>query len=111
MIHGPNAARGPPVAHHCSIGLHIYYMQFLHTGNSSDIQTSNIIPVDLNSFLHMNARTLSMWFRQMGNAEKSDKYEAIATQFLKNINDVIYILYIIRVYNMNNKKSCIEIAT
>lgn len=57
-------------------------------GNLSDIQTSNIVPVDLNSFLHVNALTLSAWFSQMGNEAKANKYKNIANQFLQNIQEV-----------------------
>lgn len=67
-----------------------YYLWSLcsNTGNLSDIQTANIVPVDLNSLLHINALTLSTWFDQMGNKVNAEKYKIIANEFLKNIHEV-----------------------
>ncbi|XP_050431937.1 trehalase-like isoform X2 [Adelges cooleyi] len=59
-------------------------------GHLSDIATSNIIPVDLNSILQTNAVTLSSWFYQTGDYSKADKYRAIAYVFLKSIQDVMW---------------------
>lgn len=58
------------------------------TGELSDSQTPNIIPVDLNSILQENAQILSTWFYQMGNQIKAEKYAVIAQQFLNNIQEV-----------------------
>lgn len=57
-------------------------------GNLADIHTPDIIPVDLNSILQLNALTLSRWFEQMGNKNKAEKYRAIAQEFLYNIQEV-----------------------
>lgn len=54
----------------------------------SDVQTHNIIPVELNCILHVNALTLSTWFTQLGNKEKADKYYAIANEFETSIHEV-----------------------
>lgn len=59
-----------------------------YTGKLSDTQTSNIVPVDLNSIIQMNAKIMCSWFEQIGNQSKADKYCKIAQQFLNNIRDV-----------------------
>ncbi|XP_060861354.1 trehalase-like isoform X2 [Metopolophium dirhodum] len=61
-----------------------------NSGNLSDIQTANIVPVDLNSMLHVNALTLSTWFDQMGDEINSAKYRTIANEFLENIQEVMW---------------------
>lgn len=61
---------------------------YIITGNLSDTQTPNIIPVDLNSLLHLNALTLSTWFNQMGNKNKANEYKNIADELLKSIQEV-----------------------
>lgn len=60
-----------------------------NVGQLSDIHTEDIIPVDLNSIIHVNALTLSTWFNQMGNKEKADKYDKIANDLLNAIQEVI----------------------
>lgn len=66
-----------------------YYTKCInHTGNLSDIHTQDIVPVDLNSILHVNALTLSTWFAQMGNKTKAEKYSKIALEIQTNIQEV-----------------------
>lgn len=43
-------------------------------GNLSHISTRDIIPVDLNAFVCMNARMLSEMFKKVGNQEKAQIY-------------------------------------
>lgn len=57
-------------------------------GNITDIVTSKIVPVDLNSILQVNALTLSKWFGMMGDSRKAIKYRAISLMLLKNIQEV-----------------------
>jgi len=54
----------------------------------SDIQTQNIVAVDLNSILQINAMTLSTWFEQMGNKNKAEKYYSYAKDLLESIQEV-----------------------
>ncbi|XP_022159968.1 trehalase-like [Myzus persicae] len=61
-----------------------------NNGNLSDIQTANIVPVDLNSLLHVNALTLSTWFDQIGDKINAEKYKTIANEFLENIQEVMW---------------------
>lgn len=58
------------------------------TGGLSDIQTPNIVPVDLNSIIQMNARIMCSWFEQIGDLDKAGKYCKIAKQYLINIREV-----------------------
>lgn len=61
----------------------------MFTGELPDVQTPNIVPVDLNSILCINALTLSKWFTQMGSHVKAEKYHKIHVQFLNNIENVM----------------------
>lgn len=58
--------------------------------NLSYINTKNIIPVDLNSFLQRNARLLAEFHKILKNGQKSIYYSNIAKQFQRNINDVLW---------------------
>lgn len=69
-----------------------------YLGSLYDIQTINIIPVDLNCILHLNAATLSTWFEKMGNTNKADKYRAIARELLNSIQEVKIIFLTIFCY-------------
>lgn len=44
-------------------------------GNLTHISTRNILPVDLNSVLCMNARLLSKMFHRLGNLDKAQMYQ------------------------------------
>ncbi|XP_050432885.1 trehalase-like isoform X2 [Adelges cooleyi] len=59
-------------------------------GDLFDIHTPEIIPVDLNSILHVNALTLSTWFSQIGDIKRGEKYATIAGEFLKGIQEVLW---------------------
>lgn len=56
-------------------------------------QTVNIVPVDLNNMLHVNALPLSTWFDQVEDEIIAAKYRTIANEFLENIQEV-------RIHNM-----------
>jgi alpha,alpha-trehalase len=43
-------------------------------GNLSHISTRNVVPVDLNAFVCMNARMLSEMFRKVGDDRKAQMY-------------------------------------
>ena len=51
------------------------------TGNLLDIETENIIPVDLNSFLYWDAFLLAKFYKDLGNLEKSQHYHDVAEQW------------------------------
>lgn len=68
----------------------------------ADVQTPNIVPVDLNSILHLNALTLSKWFEQMGNKTEADKYASIAKNLLYSIQEV-RILNLLLTSHINKK--------
>ncbi|XP_025201432.1 trehalase-like isoform X2 [Melanaphis sacchari] len=65
-------------------------INYSNKGNLTDIQTPSIIPVELNSLLHVNALTLSEWYAKMGNISKAEEYSAIAATFLNNIQEVMW---------------------
>ena len=51
------------------------------TGELRDIETENIIPVDLNSFLYRDALLLSRFYRILGDIKKSQYYRDVAEQW------------------------------
>ncbi|KAL2721876.1 trehalase-like [Vespula maculifrons] len=55
-----------------------------------DINTKNIIPVDLNSFLQRNARILIEFHTELNNIKKIPYYLRIANQFQEGINEVLW---------------------
>ncbi|XP_050540084.1 trehalase-like [Daktulosphaira vitifoliae] len=58
--------------------------------NITEIETSKIVPVDLNSILQVNALTLSKWFDMIGDNRKTIKYRAISLMLLKSIQEVMW---------------------
>ncbi|KAK2585079.1 hypothetical protein KPH14_008594 [Odynerus spinipes] len=66
---------------------------FIGDGESSsliDISTINIVAVDLNCFLQRNARILAEFFTILKNPQKAVHYAAIAGQFQKAIDEVLW---------------------
>ncbi|XP_050540083.1 trehalase-like isoform X2 [Daktulosphaira vitifoliae] len=61
-----------------------------HEGGLVDVNAPSIIPVDLNSILHVNALTLSTWFIQLGDAKKGTEYQKIADDLLIGIQEVMW---------------------
>lgn len=57
-------------------------------GNLSHIRTRDILPVDLNAFMCMNARLLSNMFRRLGNHEKAEIYHEKFVQWKEAIKQV-----------------------
>ena len=57
-------------------------------GNLSHISTRNILPVDLNSFICMNARLLSNMFRLVGEDEKAQMYHEKFIEWKRAIREV-----------------------
>ena len=51
------------------------------TGDLLDIETENIIPVDLNSFLYWDAFLLAKFYTKLGDLEKSEHYHNVAEQW------------------------------
>lgn len=51
------------------------------TGDLHNIQTENIIPVDLNSFLFWDAVLLAKFYQKLGNVKKSQHYHNVAEQW------------------------------
>ena len=50
-------------------------------GDLLDIETENIIPVDLNSFLYWDAFLLAKFYKKLHDLEKSQYYQAVAEQW------------------------------
>ncbi|XP_039290147.1 trehalase [Nilaparvata lugens] len=61
-----------------------------NAGNTSDIATTEIVPVDLNAILHYNARKISEWYFKLGEDEKGAHYEVLSVIILKGINEVLW---------------------
>jgi alpha,alpha-trehalase len=51
------------------------------TGTLQDIDTKNIIPVDLNSFLYWDAFLLAKFYNKLGYRVKSAYYQDVAEQW------------------------------
>jgi alpha,alpha-trehalase len=51
------------------------------TGTLQDIETENIIPVDLNSFLYWDAFLLAKFYNKLGHHKKSAYYQDVAKQW------------------------------
>lgn len=60
-------------------------------GNLSHISTRNILPVDLNAFLCMNARLLSKMFRLVGDESKAQMYHDRFIQWRTAIQEVVFL--------------------
>ena len=60
-------------------------------GSLKDIKPRSIIPVDLNSILVMNARTISIWYQDyFRDKERSSKYQHIADNLVDSIENVLW---------------------
>nr|WON00875.1 trehalase [Arma chinensis] len=59
-------------------------------GNLSSIHTQYIIPVDLNALLHKNTKLLARWYRNIGNKDKTKKYEILSKQLAEGIREVLW---------------------
>ena len=57
-------------------------------GNLSHISTRNVIPVDLNAFICMNARMLSEMFRRVGDDRKAQMYHDKYIEWKRAIQEV-----------------------
>lgn len=57
-------------------------------GNLSHISTRNIVPVDLNAFICMNARLLSQMFRLLGDDKKAEMYNQKFIEWKNAIHQV-----------------------
>ena len=55
-----------------------------------DTSTRNIVPVDLNSLLYMNAGVLSEFHQKLGNAGPSATYRQQAETLRNNIQNVLW---------------------
>jgi len=60
--------------------LHMLLLCYI-TGTLLDIETENIIPVDLNSFLYWDAILLAKFYNKLGHLVKSRHYQAVAEQW------------------------------
>lgn len=55
-----------------------------------DVNVTSIVPVDLNSLLCMNARTLSNFYSRLGNTEKRNFYASLADDKNKTMNSIFW---------------------
>ena len=60
------------------------------TGNRLDIETENIIPVDLNSFLYWEAFLLAKFYNKLGDLQKSQYYQDVAEQWKAAVTAVLW---------------------
>lgn len=60
------------------------------SGNLTNLKTSYIIPVDLNAIMYWNAKIMSEFFKELGNAEKEVKFAKIASDWLEAVNQVLW---------------------
>ncbi|CAG7834099.1 unnamed protein product [Allacma fusca] len=59
-------------------------------GNLKDIKARDIIPVDLNAFIYNNAKVMASFHRQFKFHESANYYDDIASEWLHNINSVLW---------------------
>ncbi|XP_043281522.1 trehalase-like isoform X2 [Venturia canescens] len=59
-------------------------------GNLSQIETRNIIPVELNALLQKNARMLAKYNIMLGNDAKAKYYVSIAEEYQRGIDEVLW---------------------
>jgi alpha,alpha-trehalase len=69
--------------HHSALSILPYV-----TGDLRNIQTQNIIPVDLNSFLYWDAVLLAKFYKKLDDLEKSQHYHDVAEQWKAAVNAV-----------------------
>ena len=60
------------------------------SSNLKDIHTSDIIPVELNSYLCQNARTLSKFYSLLNRFEKAQQYTDWGNTLQFSINAVLW---------------------
>nr|QYJ58449.1 trehalase [Eriocheir sinensis] len=59
-------------------------------GTMKEVNVTSIVPVDLNSLLCMNARTLSSFYGRLGNTEKRNHYANLADAKNKTMNSIFW---------------------
>ena len=59
-------------------------------GGLRDVKTRNIVPVDLNALICMNARLMSDMFSLVGDQQKSQFYFEMFNNWKKSIQQVSY---------------------
>ncbi|XP_014279134.1 trehalase isoform X2 [Halyomorpha halys] len=59
-------------------------------GNLSNMQTHQIVPVDLNAFMHKNFSLLHIWYEKLRNKGMARKYKIMATELLTAIENVLW---------------------
>jgi len=67
-----------------------YIVDGHNKGNMSHINTRNIIPVDLNSFIYMNHIQLARLFRLLGDENKAQFYDAESLVWSRAIDEVLW---------------------
>lgn len=55
-----------------------------------DVNVTSIVPVDLNSLLCVNARTLSSFYSRLGNNQKRKYYADLADQKNKTMSSIFW---------------------
>ncbi|CAG7827959.1 unnamed protein product [Allacma fusca] len=60
------------------------------TGSLGYTKTRDISPVDLNSFLYLNAKLLAEFHQMVGDSQKATEYENIANEWRMMINEVLW---------------------
>ena len=55
-----------------------------------DINVTSIVPVDLNSLLCVNARTLSYFYGRLGRHDKQKEYENIANEKNETMSKIFW---------------------
>lgn len=55
-----------------------------------DVNVTSIVPVDLNSLLCMNARTLSNFYGRIGNTTKRQHYDELANEMNDTMSKIFW---------------------
>ncbi|CAL8082201.1 unnamed protein product [Orchesella dallaii] len=59
-------------------------------GDLAHTQTRHVIPVELNSFIYLNAKIMAEYYEQLGNKERTTYYQNVANQFKTTIEEVFW---------------------
>lgn len=92
--HAQNIANKPDFYHNiraaCESGWDFSSRWFANTNDFSTIQTTDILPIDLNSYLYGLENLLGKWFTEISDQEKATKYLELAEKRKKLIQNTFW---------------------
>lgn len=95
----------------CESGWDFSSRWFDDTNDFSTIQTTNILPIDLNSYLYGLENLLSKWFTEVSEQKKASKYLELAEKRKKLIQNAFWNNEKEFFYDINNKTNKVTSIT